>query len=224
MGRERQKQKNRSSRSKVKPKIIGRTKAGKKKVNFLGNETIRDNWDRDLTLEQNYKRLGLSTRLNSSLTQPRRRKGQTTELDLEKNNDSLAIAPTQQRSVATIEEARMERDPETGRVRIVRGDKVPNLNPLNDPLNDVLDEVKPDALPNDVIQALEAQAAKEAEIEAKRKRPRQQSDREEGWVRSLIDKHGDDYSAMFRDKKLNVMQQSEGDIKRRVKKWKSKHT
>lgn len=44
MGRELQKRKNRSSRSKARPKILGRTKAGKKKVNFLGNETIAENW------------------------------------------------------------------------------------------------------------------------------------------------------------------------------------
>jgi len=44
MGRELQKKKNRSSKPKVKPKILGRTKAGKKKVNFLGNETIAQNW------------------------------------------------------------------------------------------------------------------------------------------------------------------------------------
>lgn len=207
----------------MKPKVLGRTKAGKKKVNFLGNETIRDNWDRSLTLEQNYKRLGLSTRLNSSLTQPRRRKGQTTDLDLEANNDSLAIAPVPQRPAVSIEEVRMERDPETGQVRILRGDGADDSNPLNDPLNDVLDDTKPGPLPNDVVRALEAQAAKEAEIEAKRKRPRQQSGREEDWVRSLVEKHGDNYTAMFKDKKMNVMQQSEGDIRKRVKKWKSKH-
>lgn len=43
MGRERQKKKNRSSISKVRPNS-NRTKAGKKKVNFLGNATIAQNW------------------------------------------------------------------------------------------------------------------------------------------------------------------------------------
>lgn len=44
MGRERQKRKNRSSRSLARPKVLGRTKAGKKKVSFLNNETIAKNW------------------------------------------------------------------------------------------------------------------------------------------------------------------------------------
>jgi nucleolar protein 16 len=43
MGRERQKKKNRSSIAKARPKS-NRTKAGKKKVNFLGNEIIKQNW------------------------------------------------------------------------------------------------------------------------------------------------------------------------------------
>lgn len=43
MGRERQKKKNRSSIPKARLKS-NRTKAGKKKVNFLGNETIAKNW------------------------------------------------------------------------------------------------------------------------------------------------------------------------------------
>lgn len=43
MGRERQKKKNRSSIPKSKPKS-NRTKAGKKRVNFLGNEIIKQNW------------------------------------------------------------------------------------------------------------------------------------------------------------------------------------
>lgn len=44
MGRERQKKKNRSSLQKVKAKPNGRTKAGKKKVNFMGNAIISENW------------------------------------------------------------------------------------------------------------------------------------------------------------------------------------
>jgi nucleolar protein 16 len=51
------------------------------------------------------------------------------------------------------------------------------------------------------------------------KRPRQQSEREEEWISRLVEKHGDNYGAMFRDRKLNPMQQSEGDIKKRVRKW-----
>jgi hypothetical protein len=44
MGRERQKKKNRSSIPKTKPTLRGRTKHGKKKVNFLGNAVIAENW------------------------------------------------------------------------------------------------------------------------------------------------------------------------------------
>ena len=44
MGRERQKKKNRSSLQKVKSKHTGRTKAGRKKVDFLGNAIIAERW------------------------------------------------------------------------------------------------------------------------------------------------------------------------------------
>jgi Ribosome biogenesis protein Nop16 len=44
MGCERQKKKNRSSVPKTKPTLRGRTKHGKKKVNFLGNTVIAENW------------------------------------------------------------------------------------------------------------------------------------------------------------------------------------
>jgi Ribosome biogenesis protein Nop16 len=44
MGRERQKKKNRSSVPKTRPTLRGRTKHGKKKVNFLGNAVIAENW------------------------------------------------------------------------------------------------------------------------------------------------------------------------------------
>jgi Ribosome biogenesis protein Nop16 len=47
MGRERQKKKNRSSVPKTKPTLRGRTKYGKKKVNFLGNAVIAENWYAD---------------------------------------------------------------------------------------------------------------------------------------------------------------------------------
>ena len=44
MGRERQKKKNKSSVNKAKLKSNGRTKTGKRKVNFLGSAIIADNW------------------------------------------------------------------------------------------------------------------------------------------------------------------------------------
>jgi Ribosome biogenesis protein Nop16 len=44
MGRERQKKKSRSSIPKTRSTPHGRTKRGKKKVNFLGNAVIAENW------------------------------------------------------------------------------------------------------------------------------------------------------------------------------------
>ena len=55
-------------------------------------------------------------------------------------------------------------------------------------------------------------------MEAKKK-PRQQSRREQEWIEALVGKWGEDFRGMVRDRKLNPWQQSEGDLRRRVGRW-----
>lgn len=184
--------------------------------------------DNDQTLEQNYKRLGLSTRLNSSAGGPRKIKGKSLPVATGPTKDSLAIG-SGKAQVAAVQEVEVERDPDTGKIiRVIRSDAAANSNPLNDPLNDLSEdeenEEEFEGLADDnIVAQLEAQVAQEAEFEAKRKRPRQQSEREQDWLSKLVEVYGENTAAMARDRKLNPMQQSEGDLKRRLKKWKQKH-
>lgn len=98
-------------------------------------------------------------------------------------------------------------------------------NPLNDPLNsDSEDEQmgngEADASErrpkNDIVAQLEAQARS-----GKETKERSQSDREKEWIERLVARYGDDYGKMMRDRKLNPMQQTAADIKRRVMKWRA---
>lgn len=130
-------------------------------------------------------------------------------------------------------DARVERDPETGRILRVLDD--PTIsgkpNPLNDPLNDIEDSDEEEewngfshaasSIPasTSVVRQLE-----EVATSGLRKAPRKQSTREEEWLERLWHEHKDNYAAMFRDRKLNPMQQSEGDIRKRMKKWREKHS
>jgi nucleolar protein 16 len=175
-----------------------------------------------LTLSQNYQRLGLSSKLEAATGGVEKRgkeNGQPDQFAIQNDRKIGKILP---------EEVQVERDPETGKIlRVIRreqaGDRL--ANPLNDPLNDIteIDNVPADHSPNGVIAELEQEAAEEAERLAK-KRPRQQSQREEEWITRLAEKHGDNVRAMVRDWKLNPMQQTEGDISRRLKKWKKSKT
>ncbi|KIX05718.1 uncharacterized protein Z518_03690 [Rhinocladiella mackenziei CBS 650.93] len=223
MGRERQKKKNRSSISKARPKS-NRTKAGKKKVNFLGNTTIAENWDRKLTVSQNYKRLGLSSRLNAATGGTEKKRAGVDGDNKNNPQDSLAIAGPRA-SALSPHEVQVEKDPETSRIiRVIRPEaNDEDDNPLNDPLNNIMhvENTKPKPkTQHGVVAELEAQAAEEEERLAK-KRPRHQSQREEEWIAKLVSKHGDNVKAMVRDRKLNPMQQTEGDIGRRIRKWKA---
>ncbi|OXV08319.1 hypothetical protein Egran_03918 [Elaphomyces granulatus] len=232
MGRELQKRKNRSKVPKLKKKSK-LLRNGRKKVNVLGNALIAENWDKNLTLTQNYRRLGLASRLNAPAGGVEKNKGIGAKhvadpLHISKNGKPLTeIQP---------DEVRVERDPETGNIlRVVRensddeeveiaGRKWRHSNPLGDPLNELFDnerhaEFNQKLSSSKFVQGLELRAAREAKS-VKRRRPRQQSQREQEWILRLVEKHGENYPAMFRDRKLNPMQQTEGDLRRRIRIWK----
>ncbi|KAL2817291.1 putative 60S ribosomal subunit biogenesis protein Nop16 [Aspergillus cavernicola] len=227
----RQARKKRSSAPTQKSKRTGVLKSGKKKINVLGNAIIAENWDRKSTLTQNYRRLGLVHRLNAPSGGSEKRK---TEDGFEEVEDSLHIKGSVDAVLKNsgVSEMKVERDPETGKIlRVVRNDdeievagrKHRRSNPLNDPLDDLYDnedDSKPQAKNsiNEIVKQLESQANAEGQAP---KKPRHQSTREEEWVTRLIERHGENYTAMVRDKKLNPMQQTEGDLRRRIRKWKA---
>jgi len=70
---------------------------------------------------------------------------------------------------------------------------------------------------NEIVRKLEEQASMVPE-----KRERSQSEREKEWIERLVGKWGEDFEKMARDRKLNPMQQTPADIRRRVGKWKAK--
>lgn len=109
-------------------------------------------------------------------------------------------------------EGRIERDADGNVIRVVYGKKE-DVSALDDDYEvklDVAEEDQPEALKR----LIELSKIPEPKI------GREQSEGEQDWVRRLVEKHGDDYEAMKWDKKLNIYQQSVGDLKKRVLKWK----
>lgn len=186
-------------------------------------------------MSQNYKRLGLASRLNDP-TGGTEKSVTTIEEEKEKPSTNTLSLGSKAPATIVISDVRVERDPETGAILRVIDEYTKKPNPLSDPLNDLEDSddesftgfehehgVVPgtDAAPTgrtEVVRRLEEEASRPAP-----KRPRKQSDREEEWIGALIEKYGDDYGKMSRDMKMNPMQQSSGDLKKRVKKWRATH-
>lgn len=117
----------------------------------------------------------------------------------------------------------MERDAATGKIVRVIHEK--RDNPLGDPLNDI-EEGEGDGAGengggdakqgNEIVRLLEEQASM-----GKEKPKRKQSEREREWIERLVARWGEDYRGMVRDRRLNPMQQTEADIRKRVEKWRS---
>ncbi|KAH8177306.1 ribosome biogenesis protein nop16 domain-containing protein [Sarocladium implicatum] len=227
MGRELQKKKRRSGRAPVKM-----SNKPKNPLNPRGNSIIAKNWNKKETLAQNYRRLGLVSRLKAPTggtekkvlefeEDPEKRANQT------KGNTPFGITPVNK---AVISEARVERDEDGNIIRVIHA---ADPNPLNDPLNDIdtpsaaaaqHDPTHQHTLhgtaslenadgTTDVVRSLLEQSAGST---GEGKKKRHQSEREREWLAKLVGRHGDDYGAMARDIKLNPMQQTAGDIKRRV--------
>lgn len=178
-------------------------------INIHSNPIIAKHWDKSLTLQQNYKRLGLRTKLGTmaggveqdvlTLSEIKQRRQDDTKVSVEEieNTDDPAKIPEG--------EARIIRDPESGDVvKVIYGTMKTKQA--------VASKVEK----SEVIQQLEEYAKKNSLV----KRDRKQSEREDSWLKELYEKHGDDYEKMKWDKKLNIFQQSAGDLRKRITKWK----
>jgi len=215
MGRELQKKKNRSSIPKIKHKPKS------KRLNVLGNAIVAANWDQNLTLSQNYRQLGLTPKLNARAGGVERL-GSRVEDEPKlaaQAKDRLSVASKLRTTTITPSEARIERDASTGAILRVVHPQTTTPNPLNDPLNGTLEAYDEDSPPVHLVGGIILELEEQASMESKN-RPRRQSKREEDWISELVNKYGDDYNRMTRDRKLNPYQQSEGDLRRRARLWK----
>ncbi|KAI0016244.1 ribosome biogenesis protein Nop16 [Xylariomycetidae sp. FL0641] len=146
MGRELQKRKRRSSR----PTIRQHSSAHPKRLqNPLGNDLVAKNWNKNETTTQNYRRLGLVSRLRAPTggVEPDRQKlaaaaaaGNVSSVAgsqagagrrAKKAADPFAIDAG---TGAVVSEARVERDASGRIVRVLSSSSSSRANPLNDPL------------------------------------------------------------------------------------------
>lgn len=195
----------RSHKSSVK-KATRRVKDKQREVNIASNPIIQANWDHSLTLVQNYKKLGLKVKLGTPAggvepsLEPRKK--------IPVGSGSKKVEPIGETEDEIPEgEARIIRDEDGEVVKVIYGKKKISQN-----------DTQSQEPKTEVIRQLE-EFANSRVVKTERK----QSEREESWLESLYKKHGDDYAAMMWDKKLNIYQQSSGDLRRRILKWKKKN-
>ncbi|CAI5759051.1 unnamed protein product [Candida verbasci] len=192
--------KRKMARSSIK-KNTRRVKDKQRNINIHSNPIIAANWDKSLTLQQNYKKLGLTAKLGKSPG------GKEQSLSKKRNN----------KEHITIDQIDDTDDPEKipeGEAKIIRDEEGNVIKVIYGTMKQKEEESE-EEVDNSVVKQLEEYAEKNSKI----KKERHQSDRESEFLKNLYEKYGDDYDKMKWDK-LNVYQQSAGELKRRIIKWK----
>lgn len=220
-----------------------RVKDKRRKISIKSNPIIAANWDYSLTMKQNYKNLGLRAKLQTpsggqevdyskvvekvpvksivdedgsdeddELNEDDEEEEQNNKTDT--NNDDEEFDENK----IPEGEARIQRDEDGNVIKVVYG-KLKKFD-----IDEDVEVLKKQAAAEeeetktDVVRELELYASRPEVTDA-----RIQSEREEEWLERLYRKHGNNYQKMFFDKKLNIYQQSVGDIKRRLNIWKMNH-
>lgn len=213
MANPRQRRKARSG-STMKPSLNAKKQMKKKLARaptVHGAEVLKESYDPKLTLRQNYAKLGLIPSLDV-----RPDAGGT-----ERTPAAATAAATPAGEAPRKGMARVVRDEAGNIVDIVEADTETPDTPWGKPLPDSVadsDEVET-FMPataasgtNKVLTQLESMAAQAAPVQ------RHTSTHESQWLADLVAKYGEDIEAMARDRRLNVWQKTQGEIKRAIKK------
>ena len=168
------------------------------------NSELDSTWPvADIDCDHSYARLGLTHRLKSSTGG---KEVNTHSIPSTNSNNMKHLQPN---------EAKIHRAPDGSILKIEYAEALRHET-IGDSIEDLAPSRQEEEDDTDVVKALRERMTMGITKE------RLQSDREQDWIQRLVEKHGDDYQAMFWDKNLNIRQQSVGDIKKRVQKWKSK--
>lgn len=220
-----------------------RVKDKRRKISIKSNPIIAANWDYSLTMKQNYKNLGLRAKLQTPSGGQEVDYSKVVEkapvqsvVDEEGSDEDDELNEDEESEEENDEVEQNDEDEEFDENKIPEGEARIQRDEDGNVTKVVYGKLKKFDIDED-IETLKKQAAEEEEetktdvvreLELYASRPevtdaRIQSEREEEWLEKLYRKHGNNYQKMFFDKKLNLYQQSVGDIKRRLKIWKRNH-
>lgn len=177
-----------------------------------GADILKESYDPKLTLRQNYAKLGLIPSLDV-----RPDTGGT---------ERLPSSSSTSASASTADEAprkgmaRVIRDDAGNIIDIVEASTEDEVTPWGAPLtgsiadSEDVETFMPAARRGEtkVLSQLESLAAQAAPVQ------RHTSSQESQWLADLVAKYGDDTEAMAKDRKLNLWQKTQGEIKRAIKK------
>ncbi|KAL1409054.1 Nucleolar protein 16 [Vanrija albida] len=182
-----------------------------------GPEALQEAWDKKKTVFQNYAALGLLPSIPVDKG-PKSARTQRVKLPVAPPTDADGDAAMAEAKPVAGSFGRIIRDADGNIVDIVLDDEVEEEEPEvvvegAKPLNPAQEEVlAPVVAKTEVVRKLESLAALGAPV------VRHTSSAERQWLVNSVQKHGDDYDAMARDRKLNVWQKTPGELKRMVKK------
>lgn len=143
------------------------------------------------------------------------------KLTVVQNYRNLGLASNLQRATGGVEDLNQRSDIRTvakaiKTAKIVHNDDGSTRIEYQDDEDDDMDApIRQAEGKTDIVRQLEAEARNQKKSE------RHQSEEERNWLSKLIAKHDDDYEAMQWDKKLNQFQHSAGELKRRIKRYRS---
>jgi len=191
-------------------------------------KVLRDAWDSQLTVKQNYTRLGLLPTMN-----PRAKGGSEMGIhpDIVMTNAEESSDTPVPTKVLPKGYGRIVRDSEGNVIDIELGDSVDGDVEIDEDEN-ALDletrQLQPNLTSSErdkwvhrrVGNEKDSELIQELEMLSKRvgKVPRTASTGEKAWLVGVVTKYGADYDAAARDRKLNPWQRTAGEIKRSIAK------
>ncbi|KAJ2552788.1 Nucleolar protein 16 [Coemansia sp. RSA 1933] len=191
------------------PKLkVSRKRANKARTkNFQGHPLLRDKWDKSLTVSENYRNLGLVSRLNGisggivKNVIPAHQEKESND-DAEDGGSEEDLKRSIPKGYGII-----ERDEDGNVINIIMPDEP--QNPLDSDY-----EVEQEPAKKDGARILEEYANM-----AHERKERWISVGERRILQSFVDAHGSDYNAMFWDKNLNKQQLTKRQIQKKVENY-----